>query len=477
MTSGATEAITACLMAVLDPGDEVVLIEPLYDTYLPMVRLLGATPARGAAGAAEMGAAARRARRRVRAKRTKAILLNTPMNPTGKVFTAAELAFIAELVQKHDAYAICDEVYEHLTYDGWRHIPLMSLPGMRERTMRIGSAGKTFSLTGWKVGYVTACAALCGIVAKAHQNLTFTTPPNLQRAVAIGLGKEDAYFEEFAAGLAGEARPADGGARRARHDRAAGAGELLRQCRFRAARLRRRRCRLLPPHHRGRRRDRDPALRLLRRRPAAPLRALRLLQARSGARRGGGAARPPFPGRRGHVDGDRLSGLEERRCGGRSSVGRAPGCGLGCRGFESHRSPQQLQFRQGGAGAMAKHSARMLLISGLTLPNFALLGGCGQPSAARAIALNAAIGQSEAALVRGLGTPAELRVAGDTRMLTYRRTDPLSPPEPDPSASPLLDAAGSAFDYPPEATLGACATTFDVVAGQVVAWHTRGDAC
>jgi aspartate/methionine/tyrosine aminotransferase len=133
--------------------------------------------------------------------RTKAILLNSPMNPSGKVFTAAELAFLADLIRRHDAYAICDEVYEHLTYDGWRHIPLMTLPGMRERCMRIGSAGKTFSLTGWKVGYVTCDASLQPNVAKAHQNLTFTTPPNLQRAVAVGLAKDDAYFTGVAADL------------------------------------------------------------------------------------------------------------------------------------------------------------------------------------------------------------------------------------------------------------------------------------
>jgi len=193
VTSGATEAITACLMALLNPGDEVVLIEPLYDTYLPVVRLLGAvprlvrlTPPKWELPRAELAAAF--------GPRTKAILLNTPMNPTGKVFTAAELAFIADLVSRHDTYAICDEVYEHLTFDGWRHIPLMTLPGMRDRCLRIGSAGKTFSLTGWKIGYVTGPAALCGIVAKAHQNLTFTTPPNLQRAVAVGLAKDDAYF-------------------------------------------------------------------------------------------------------------------------------------------------------------------------------------------------------------------------------------------------------------------------------------------
>lgn len=201
VTSGATEAITACLMALLDPGDEVVLIEPLYDTYLPVVRLLGATPRlvrlsppRWELPRAELAAAF--------GPKTKAILLNTPMNPTGKVFTAAELAFIADLLHKHDAYAVCDEVYEHLTFDGWRHIPLMTLPGLRDRCLRIGSAGKTFSLTGWKVGYVTAPAALAGVVAKAHQNLTFTTPPNLQRAVAVGLAKDDAYFAGLAAELA-----------------------------------------------------------------------------------------------------------------------------------------------------------------------------------------------------------------------------------------------------------------------------------
>ena len=201
VTSGATEALAACLMALLDPGDEVVLIEPLYDTYLPVVKMLGAVPrlVRLAPPRWELPRAALAA---AFGPRTKAILLNTPMNPTGKVFTAAELAFIGDLLQRHDAYAICDEVYEHLTYDGWRHIPLMTLPGLRPRTLRIGSAGKAFSLTGWKVGYVTAPAALAGFVAKAHQNLIFATPPNLQRAVAMGLAKDDAYFADLAAGLA-----------------------------------------------------------------------------------------------------------------------------------------------------------------------------------------------------------------------------------------------------------------------------------
>ena len=200
VTSGATEAVTACLMAVVNPGDEVVLIEPLYDTYAPVVRLLGAvprfvrlSPPKWELPRADLAAAF--------GPKTKAILLNTPMNPTGKVFTAAELAFIADLLVRHDAYAVCDEVYEHLTFDGWCHIPLMTLPGLRDRVMRIGSAGKTFSLTGWKVGYVTAAAALASVVAKAHQNLTFTTAPNLQRAVAVGLAKDDAYFANIGVAL------------------------------------------------------------------------------------------------------------------------------------------------------------------------------------------------------------------------------------------------------------------------------------
>ncbi|MBU8544269.1 MULTISPECIES: aminotransferase [Roseomonadaceae] len=200
VTSGATEAITACLMAVLNPGDECVLIEPLYDTYLPVVKLLGAipklvrlTPPKWELPRAELAAAF--------GPKTKAILLNTPMNPTGKVFTNAELAFIADLIERHDCYAICDEVYEHLTFDGWKHVPLMTLPGMRERCMRIGSAGKTFSLTGWKIGYVTCDRSLAPNVTKAHQNLTFTTPPNLQRGIAVGLAKDDAYFAGVSASL------------------------------------------------------------------------------------------------------------------------------------------------------------------------------------------------------------------------------------------------------------------------------------
>jgi aspartate/methionine/tyrosine aminotransferase len=199
VTSGATEALAACLFGLLDRGDEAVLLEPLYDSYLPIVRRAGAVPRlvrleppdwklpRGALSAAF-------------SERTKLLLLNSPMNPASKVFDADELAFIAGLLERHDAYAVCDEVYEHLLFDGRSHIPLATLAGMRARCLRIGSAGKMFSLTGWKVGWVTAPAEALAPVAKAHQFLTFTTPPNLQTAVAMGLAKDDAYFE----GLAGE---------------------------------------------------------------------------------------------------------------------------------------------------------------------------------------------------------------------------------------------------------------------------------
>ena len=200
VTSGATEAITACLMALLDPGDEVVLIEPLYDTYLPVVRMLGAVP-RLVRLCPPDWALPRQDLAAAFGPKTKLLLLNSPMNPCGKVFNADELAFIAGLLAAHDAYAVCDEVYEHLVFAGARHIPLMTLPGMAGRTLRIGSAGKTFSLTGWKVGYVSGPNPLVEMVAKAHQNLTFTTAPNLQRAVALGLAKPDGYFTGLAADL------------------------------------------------------------------------------------------------------------------------------------------------------------------------------------------------------------------------------------------------------------------------------------
>lgn len=194
VTSGATEAIAGALMAVVSPGDEVVLFEPMYDAYLPLVRRAGGiakfvTLTPPAFGLSEEALA------QAFSPKTKAVLFNNPLNPTATVFSEADLDLLADFCVRHDAVAICDDVWEHVVFDGHRHKPLMSRPGMRERTIKISSAGKIFSLTGWKVGLVMAAPELMRVLAKAHQYITFTTPPNLQAAVAYGLGKADDYFE------------------------------------------------------------------------------------------------------------------------------------------------------------------------------------------------------------------------------------------------------------------------------------------
>ncbi|MDP6830826.1 MAG: aminotransferase [Alphaproteobacteria bacterium] len=200
VTSGATEALAASILALIEPGDEAVVFEPLYDCYVPMLRRAGAEvkfvrlqPPNWTLPRDELAAAF--------SERTKLVLMNTPMNPTGKVFDRDELDFIAGLVQQHDTYAICDEVYEHLIFDGVQHTPLITLPGMAERTIKIGSAGKTFSMTSWKVGYLTAAPELQSRIAKAHQFLVFTTPSNLQRAVAHGLDHEQDWYTNLSVEL------------------------------------------------------------------------------------------------------------------------------------------------------------------------------------------------------------------------------------------------------------------------------------
>ncbi|MCV9938066.1 aminotransferase [Boseaceae bacterium BT-24-1] len=194
ITSGATEAIAGALMALVSPGDEVVLFEPMYDAYLPLVRRAGGIPkfvtlTPPAFGLSEAALA------RAFSPKTRVVLFNNPLNPTATNFSEADLDLLASFCVRHDAVAICDDVWEHVVFDGHRHAPLMSRPGMRERTVKISSAGKIFSLTGWKVGMVMAAPELMRVLAKAHQYITFTTPPNLQAAVAYGLGKDDAYFE------------------------------------------------------------------------------------------------------------------------------------------------------------------------------------------------------------------------------------------------------------------------------------------
>ena len=197
VTSGATEALSDALMALIEPGDEVVVFDPAYDCYIPLIeraggkaRLVPLQPPHWSFSDDALDAAF--------SDRTKAVLLNNPLTPSSKVFSRDELQRLADRVLHHDAYAICDEVYEHIVFGEAEHIPFATLPGMAERTVRIGSAGKSFSLTGWKVGYVSGPAALIAPISKAHQFTTFTTPPNLQIAVAYGLDMPDAYFKALA---------------------------------------------------------------------------------------------------------------------------------------------------------------------------------------------------------------------------------------------------------------------------------------
>jgi len=200
VTSGATEALAGALLALIEPGDEVVLFQPLYDAYLPLVLRAGAVP-RFVRLEPPHWRFDEALLARAFSPKTKVVLFNNPLNPSGTVFGAEDLALLAGFCQRFDAIAVCDEVWEHVIFDGRRHLPLIDVPGMRERTVKIGSAGKIFSLTGWKVGFVCAAPKLLRVLAKAHQFITFTTPPNLQAAVAYGLGKIDDYFEGMRADL------------------------------------------------------------------------------------------------------------------------------------------------------------------------------------------------------------------------------------------------------------------------------------
>jgi aspartate/methionine/tyrosine aminotransferase len=201
ITSGATEALAAAFLALIEPGDEVAVFQPAYDAYLPLIRRAGGVPRLVSLKppywrideAAIMAAFG---------PKTRAVVLNNPINPAGVVLPEEDLARLAAACVAAGAVAICDEVWEQVVFAPARHRPLIALPGMRERTVKIGSAGKMFGLTGWKVGFVCAAPALSADIAKAHQFLTFTTPPNLQTAVAWGLANSDAWFEAMPIGLA-----------------------------------------------------------------------------------------------------------------------------------------------------------------------------------------------------------------------------------------------------------------------------------
>ena len=201
VTSGATEALAAAIFACVEPGDEVVLFQPMYDAYLPLVRQAGGVPKfvtlkppHWTFSEADLAAAF--------SSKTKAVVFNNPLNPCAIVYAREQLELLGHYCVKFGAIAICDEVWEHVVFDGRKHVSMLEIPAMRERTIKIGSAGKIFSLTGWKVGLVAAAPDIMRVLAKSHQFLTFTTPPNLQAAVAFGLNKDEAYFRTMREGFA-----------------------------------------------------------------------------------------------------------------------------------------------------------------------------------------------------------------------------------------------------------------------------------
>jgi N-succinyldiaminopimelate aminotransferase len=199
VTAGATEAIAAALLSLLEPGDEVIAFEPYYDSYAACIAMAGAERRPITLRAPTFAFDLDDLRRAVTA-RTRLILLNSPHNPTGKVFSDEELAAVAEVAIEHDLLVITDDVYEHLVFDG-PHRPLATLPGMRDRTVMISSGGKTFSFTGWKIGWVCSTPELVAAVRTAKQFLTYVSGAPFQPAIATGLRLPDEYFYEFNADL------------------------------------------------------------------------------------------------------------------------------------------------------------------------------------------------------------------------------------------------------------------------------------
>jgi len=198
VTSGATEALGASILATVEPGAEVIIFTPAYDSYAPMIRRAGGIPREIALRPPEWRIEADALDAAI-GPATRAIIFNNPHNPAGRLFDAGELETVAAAAREHDLVVISDEVWEHVLVGGQRFVPLASLPGMAQRTIKIGSAGKIFSLTGWKVGWMVAPPELAGTVARAHQFLTFCTAPNLQAAVAFGLDQGDAWIEPMQA--------------------------------------------------------------------------------------------------------------------------------------------------------------------------------------------------------------------------------------------------------------------------------------
>uniref|UniRef100_A0A7S3VSG2 Aminotransferase class I/classII large domain-containing protein n=1 Tax=Dunaliella tertiolecta TaxID=3047 RepID=A0A7S3VSG2_DUNTE len=196
ITSGATEGIAACMLGLLNPGDEVIILDPCYDSYVGMAHRAGGVVKPLRLRSDDMSIPLADLEKAFGPK-TKLIMFNSPHNPSGKVFSHEEMQAIARLCIQHDVIAVCDEVYEHLTLNGTKHVSLRTLPGMAERSIRLGSAGKTFSFTAWKVGWMTGPSHLLAPIIKAHQFLVFTVPSNLQRAVAHGLNSEANFYRQL----------------------------------------------------------------------------------------------------------------------------------------------------------------------------------------------------------------------------------------------------------------------------------------
>jgi aspartate/methionine/tyrosine aminotransferase len=195
VTSGATEALAAAIMALVTPGEEVLLFQPLYDAYVPLVLRAGGIPKLIRLVPPEWRIT-REALEAAASPATRLMILCNPLNPSASLASEEELAMLAEFCVERDLVALSDEVWEHVVFDGAVHRPLMAFPGMRERTVKVGSAGKIFAMTGWKVGWMCAAPAIAQVLARAHQFIAFTTPPNLQWAVAQGLREESAWIEQ-----------------------------------------------------------------------------------------------------------------------------------------------------------------------------------------------------------------------------------------------------------------------------------------
>ena len=200
VTAGATEALAGALLALLDTGDEVVLFEPMYDSYQACISLAGAVAKPVTLRPPDYGFDVAELRAAITPK-TKLLLINSPHNPTGKVLSRDELLIIAGLAIEHDLIVLTDEVYEHLTFDGTEHIPMATLPGMRDRVLSISSGGKTFNTTGWKIGWLCGPAPLVAAARTAKQFLTFVSGGPFQPAIAVGLGLPESYFRDFGADL------------------------------------------------------------------------------------------------------------------------------------------------------------------------------------------------------------------------------------------------------------------------------------